>query len=84
MVMSNRRDGSGPPHWWDDLPPHIRDRFAQPLAPAAEPECRAADPPAPLGRRELLIDLSRLAVLFVLIAVGNILFLLVALSFING
>ena len=84
MVMSNRRDGSGAPHWWDDLPPHIRDRFAQPLAPAAEPEGRAADAPAPLGRRELLGDLSRLAVLFVLIAIGNVLFLLVALSFVSG
>jgi len=84
MVMSNRRDGSGAPHWWDDLPPHIRDRFAHPLTVAAEPEGRAAEPPAPLGRRELLGDLSRLAVLFFLIAVGNVLFLLVALAFVNG
>ena len=75
MVMRNRSDGSGPPQ--------ARDRFA-PLAPEAEPADRAAEPPPPLGRGELLRDLSRLAVLFALVALGNILFLLVALSFVNG
>lgn len=80
MVMRNRSDGSGPPHWWDDLPPQARDRFA----PEAEPADRAAEPPPPLDRGELIRDLSRLAVLFALVALGNILFLLVALSFVNG
>ena len=84
MVMRNRSDGSGPPHWWDDLPPQARDRFSPPLAPEAEPADRAAEPPPPLDRGELLRDLSRLAVLFALVALGNILFLLVALSFVNG
>ena len=76
MVMHNRSDGSGPPH--------LRDRFAHPLAPEAAPADRAAEPPLPFDRGELLRDLSRLAVLFALVALGNILFLLVALSFVNG
>jgi hypothetical protein len=86
MVTRNRSEGSDPPRWWDDLPPRVRDRFAQPLVADAEPrpEDRTAEPPSPLSRGELIGDLSRLAVVFVLIACGNILFLLVALSFVYG
>jgi hypothetical protein len=82
MVMHNRGDGSGTPHWWDDLPPKVRDRFTQPLTHEEEPTSRAPEPPAPPSRRELVRDLSRLAILFCLIALGNVLFLLVALSYI--
>ena len=80
MVTSNRSGGGGAPHWWDDLPPQMRDRFTYPLAEPEEP--RPDEAPAPVSGGELLGDLSRLAVLFVLIALGNILFLLAALYFV--
>ena len=44
---------------------------------------RAAEVPPPPSRAELIGDLSGLAALFVLVACGNILFLLAALSFLS-
>lgn len=86
MVMQNRSDGSGAPHWWDDLPPSVRQRFTRPLGQdeQTEPTPRTPEPPPPLTRGELVGDLSRLALLFALVAVGNILFLLLALCFLNS
>jgi len=87
MVMHNRNGGSDAPHWWDDLPPKVRERFTQPITHEEEtrPEETPVEDPVPMpSRSELVGDLSRLAVLFVLVAVGNILFLLAALSFLNG
>ena len=74
MVMRNRHDG-GASGWWDDLPPAIKARFAGP-------------PPAPAGRPpptalEWVRELSRVALLFLAVAVANVLFLLVALSFLG-
>jgi hypothetical protein len=81
MVMRNRNEGSDTPHWWDDLPPKVRNRFSKP--PSAED--LLPEPAAPaVSRGELLGDLSRLAGMFFLIAIGNILFLLVALFFLHG
>ena len=86
MVMRNRGDGSDAPHWWDDLPPKVRERFTQPL-PATrtdEPPARSEDPPPPISGGELVGELSRLAVVFALVALGNILFLFAALYFVYG
>jgi hypothetical protein len=73
MVMRNRHDG-GASGWWDDLPPAIKARFAGPPAPAERP------PPTAL---EWARELSRVALLFLAVAVANVLFLLVALSFVG-
>lgn len=75
MVMPNRNGGSTPN--WDDLPPSVRSRFTP--EPRAEPEA-----PQPLAPRALVGDLSRLAVLFLCVALGNIAVLLLALWFIYG
>ena len=85
MVMSNRGDGngSGAPHWWDDLPPKMRDRFTRPLAEPEEP-APPTEPPAPVGGGELIGELSRLAGVFLLVALGNVLFLFAALYFVYG
>lgn len=90
MATRNRHDGKDTPDWWDDLPPAVRRRFAQP--PRAEPDesgagvDRAPPPhePAHYHRPGILRDLSRLAVLFVIVAIANLLFLLIALSFLVG
>ncbi|MFO0797287.1 MAG: hypothetical protein U0804_07400 [Gemmataceae bacterium] len=75
MVMRNRHDG-GAPGWWDDLPPAIKARFAErPLVPA-----EARSQPSAL---EWVRELSRVALLFLAVAVANVLFLLVALSFLG-
>ncbi|HEY1190220.1 MAG TPA: hypothetical protein VGE74_21420 [Gemmata sp.] len=87
MVMRNGNDGADAHRWWDDLPPRVRTRISHPPAPAAQPS--DAPPPesalAPsrslFAPGELARDLSRLAVLFFVIAIANMLFLLLALSF---
>jgi len=83
MVTSNRGGGGGAPHWWDDLPPKMRDRFTQPLAEPEEPK-PPAEQPAPVSGGELIGELSRLAGVFLLVALGNILFLFAALYFVYG
>lgn len=86
MVMRNRNNGGSAPHWWDDLPPKVRDRFTRPLATpepsGAEPE--ADEPPRPLGRHELVTGLSALAALFTIFTFGIMLYLLVAVRFVTG
>ena len=84
MVMRNGRNGSGP-GWWDDLPPAVRRRVSRP-----EPDARP-DPGAPRDaadgpsyRPAVLSDLTRLGLVFVLVALSNLLFLLLALSFLSG
>jgi hypothetical protein len=89
MVMRNRGDGSNAPHWWDDLPPKVRERFTQPLAPPAarteEPSAaRTEEPPPPVSGGELVGELSRLAVVFALVVIGIILYLFAALYFVYG
>jgi hypothetical protein len=81
MVMRNQSNGSDAPRWWDDLPPQVRKRVSQP--PAADRDAPAPTP-APPGRAELVRDLSRLAVLFLLVALGIMLYLLVAVTFVTG
>jgi hypothetical protein len=82
MVMRNRHDGANSSGWWDDLPPAVRRRIAHsPHSPREGPDT------VPLrestsGRPSIIRDLSRLAVLFLLVAIANLFFLLIALSFI--
>jgi hypothetical protein len=87
MVMRNRHDGTNTPEWWDDLPPAVRKRVSpnfrhewdgEHQLPAATARDRSA------GRPNIVLDLSRLAVLFLVVAIANLLFLLVALSFLVG
>ncbi|MCI0703316.1 MAG: hypothetical protein L0241_19735 [Planctomycetia bacterium] len=86
MVMRNRHDGNSMPQWWEDLPPRIRERFSNPPT-NNEDHTRTTPDPGPLvSRREIVGDLSRLVLVlgFAAVAVANMLFLLVALSFVTG
>jgi hypothetical protein len=83
MVMRNKHDGAGANGWWDDLPPAVKRRVT-PRPPAAEARPEPTDPADPGYRPAVLADLSRLAGLVLLVALGNLLFLLVALSFLAG
>jgi hypothetical protein len=82
--MRNRSDGSNASQWWDGLPPKVRRRVTQPLAPAARADCPAEAAHPPLSGRELVRDLSSLAVLFALIAVVLMLYLLLAVTLVTG
>ncbi len=79
--MQNRHDGANSPNWWDDLPPSVKRRVSRPQ-PEAESSAHPDDsfPYQPA----VVSDLSRLAILFLVVAVANILFLLIALSFLFG
>ena len=88
MVMRNRHDGANAPQWWDDLPPEIKKRCAN----SPQSNSQNYDP---AERRQQLgdylfspvriaRDLSWFALIFVIVAFANILFLIVALSFLNG
>ena len=82
MVTSNRNGGSDTPHWWDDLPPAVRRRVSR---PEPEPRPGAADPAGgPSYRPPVVRDLTRLGVVFLLVALCNLLFLLLALSFLSN
>jgi hypothetical protein len=86
MVMRNRGDGSDATHWWDDLPPKLRERFTSPIVPRAEerPAPRTENPPPPVSGSELVGELSRLALAFALVVCGLILFLSAAVYFVYG
>jgi hypothetical protein len=90
MVMRNRHDGANVPEWWDDLPPAIKKRCANSphlktqdhTTTDGQPQYQPDDsPPSRLG---VIRDLSWLALLLVAIAFANLLFLLVALSFLHN
>jgi hypothetical protein len=86
MVMPNRHDGASSPEWWDDLPPEVKRRIARPPAdgvpePAADRVTEAAAPDRSFDRPRVFSDLSRLALFFLIAALANVLFLLIALSF---
>jgi hypothetical protein len=88
MVMPNQHDGASSPGWWEDLPPQVKQRVSPPVPTSAiEPPARreefAEHDPAPY-RPAVITDLSRLAILFLVVALANVLFLLVALSFLAG
>lgn len=89
MVMRNRHDGANPPGpgWWDDLPPGVKKRCSNSPERTnnSDPDDPfAADSDVPSPRMRVARDLSWLALIFVIIALANILFLLAALSFLHG
>jgi hypothetical protein len=84
MVMRNRSNGNDSPHWWDDLPPKVRNRVARPVSSLARTENPTAEFPEPLSRGALVRDLSSLAALFALVALGIMLYLIVAVTFVTG
>ncbi len=84
MVMRNRHDGGNSPGWWDDLPPAVKKRLSRPQpAPPPATETHPKEP-EPAYRPAIVSDLSRLAILFVMVALANVLFLLLALAFLSG
>lgn len=85
MVMRNRHDGANAPGWWDDLPPAVKQRCANsPLRNSYDDDfTRFSGTPASRTIR-VARDFSWLLLVFAAIAFANILFLLVALSFLYG
>ena len=86
MVMRNGNDGTDARRWWDDVPPRVRARISsRPTFPeVTETESDTLEPRPLFSLGELFYDLSRLALLFFAIAVANMVFLIVALSFLRG
>lgn len=80
MVTRNKHDGSGSNGWWDDLPPAVKKR----VTPPADESPEVAPPDPRTYHPAVVSDLSRLAVFFLGVAVANLLFLLLALSFLAG
>jgi hypothetical protein len=80
--MRNRNGESDANQWWESLPSRVRTRISAPPPPAFAPQ--PEPPPQPFSIGELLRDLATLALLFGIITLANILFLLVALSFVFG
>ena len=87
MVMPNQHDGASSPGWWDDLPPAVRKRISSTFRHEWDGDARLpTTPPRDAGacRPSIVLDLSRLAILFLVVAIANLLFLLIALSFLVG
>lgn len=87
MAMRNRHDGTDTPEWWDDLPPAVRNRISPRFRHEWDGEEKLSPTPPPdraANRPSIVFDLSRLAVLFLVVAIANLLFLLIALSFLVG
>lgn len=85
MVKRNQHDGASSGGWWDDLPPAVRQRIARRTpAPNAPEPAPPGEPAPPAYRPAVLSDLVRLALLFIAAALANLLFLILALSFLAG
>lgn len=87
MVMRNRHDGTNTPEWWDDLPPAIQKRITRsPLVKEDRVDelLRSTRREPAAHRSGILRDLTRLSALFLIVALANLLFLLIALSFLFG
>lgn len=89
MVMRNRHDGANPPEWWDDLPPGIKKRCAnsphlrtQSHTTADRRSQYETDDPSSPAR--IARDLSWRTLLIIAVAIANLFFLLVAMSFLHG
>lgn len=87
MVTRNQHGGTELPEWWNDLPPSVRRRFTC-LDRSGEPdrdgqEDRVVPPQRDDYHLGILRDLSRLALMFVVVALANLVFLLIALSFLS-
>jgi hypothetical protein len=87
MVMRNRNSSSDSSGWWEDLPPKVRSRISAPTLPDAD-DSRTHTAVSSLPERrgpsglDWVREFSRPALLFLAVAVANVLFLLVALSFV--
>jgi hypothetical protein len=85
MVMRNRSEGNESPHWWNDLPSRVRDRISQPArSPATLDRPASAFQEHSIDRGEIAGDLAWIAVGFGLLAVGIVLYLLIAVMFVTG
>ena len=85
MVMPNRHDGTNTPEWWDDLPPAVRKRITPAPRAAQGRELSPDQRRQPIAHRSgILRDLTRLVMLFLVVALAFLLFLLIALSFLAG
>ncbi|MBY0458162.1 MAG: hypothetical protein K2V38_12540 [Gemmataceae bacterium] len=95
--MRNSNDGTDARRGWDDLPPRVRARVRPDSPPPAHSADAPSSPgtshetdesthePAPfVTAAELARDLSRLALLFSAVAVGNVLFLVLVVKFLFG
>lgn len=90
--MRNRNGGEESPDWWHNLPPKVRTRFGPCRAEEPEPEVRpqvnrpAEQPPNPGPSPTLarVLELSRLALVFLVVGVANVAFLVMALAFLDG
>jgi hypothetical protein len=76
MVARNRYEGGNPPGGRDDLPPRLRDRLRSRLTPADTAVGHRTGRPVSPG---WLRGVGRLALLFLCVAVANVLVLLLAL-----
>jgi hypothetical protein len=78
---------AGEPRRPVDHDPAERERFTRPLTPfdhEQAPAPRPEEPPPPVGNRELVGELSRLAGAFALVVLGLLLFLSAAVCFVYG
>lgn len=82
MVTRNQHDPSSS-GWWDDLPPAVKRRVQRPGSDLLPHPANTSDEPGQY-RPRVVYDLSRLAMLFFAVALANLLFLLIALSFLSG
>lgn len=84
MVRDQRDD----PDWWNSLPPPIRQRIGVPPTLTSNPSENLVTtqvPDSPRGiRLAWLRDSSVLAIVFLAVALGNMLFLLLMLAFVDG
>lgn len=86
MVMRNRGDGSDAPHWWDDLPPRVRERFTRPTTRTghAESATQTQEPPPPVSTGDLIGAIAHLTLALALFVFGITLLLFAAIYFVHG
>jgi hypothetical protein len=86
VVMRNRNDGSDAAEWWNELPPRIRNRVAEPFAPpgrGGHPDPERPDGPG-AGKFPSELSTLALAAMFALVGLGLMLYLLLAVTFVTG
>jgi hypothetical protein len=90
MVMRNRHDGANAPQWWDDLPPGIKKRCANSSHLQTQnrfaTDGQAQEQPDGLSSSPVRIarELSWFALIVLAIVFADLLFILLAVSFLYG